>query len=92
MEMHEEMKSVSNPKTMSHEDRNIQQAKVVVKENHDTVPAGSNQTTSITQKQHSEAFHRPKFLTFQTVTIIQREVTWKEEMWKRHILLQSTLQ
>jgi len=42
-----EMRSVSNPKTMSQAGCSTQQAKVVVKENHDKAPAGSNQTFGI---------------------------------------------
>jgi hypothetical protein len=38
-----EMRSVSEPKTMSHMDCNTQQA-TAVKENHNKAPAGSNQT------------------------------------------------
>jgi hypothetical protein len=58
-----QIRSASNPKTRSHTDRNTQQAKAVVKENHDKAPAGSNQTL----RQHSEAFHtsKLKFLTFE---------------------------
>ena len=67
------MRSVSNPKTMSHEDRNIQKPKVVFKENHDKAPAGSNQTLGIIQKRHSEAFHKLKFLTFQRLRPSFRE-------------------
>jgi len=43
----DEMRSDSNPKTMSQTGRNTQQAKVV-KENHDKAPAGTNQTLGIT--------------------------------------------
>jgi len=46
---------------MSHEDRNTQQAKVAVKENHDKAPAGSNLKLGVNEKLHSEAFHKLKF-------------------------------
>jgi hypothetical protein len=63
------MRNVSNPKPMSHKDHNTQQATEVVKENHDKVPAGSNQTLGITYMQHSDAFHKFKFLTFQRLQL-----------------------